>query len=210
MKQISQDRDLQRERSFSYKSLMARPRTYDPDEALDRAMRLFWRRGFAAASYDDLTRATGVSRKGLYTSFGDKRALFVKSLQRYRKTQAISFLAELDEPNAGVAHISEMFWRIANVAKSPAGRNGCFMANTANDETANDPDVQKQILLHLQKTSDRFRQALLRSAIPGSNVDSLADYLTGLLQGLFVLAHGGADAKMIDAYVREGLRVLKS
>lgn len=187
---------------------MARPRTYDPEDALDAAMFLFWRRGYAEASYDDLTQATGVSRKGLYTSFGDKRSLFLKTLERYRKTQAIAFLSELDDTDAGEDAIKDLFQRIAEVSKSQAGRMGCFMANTANDETALDPDVAQQLHLHLARTSARFRAVLERSGRLPDKAASLGDYLTGLLQGLFVLAHAGAKADMIDAHVREGLRVL--
>ena len=190
--------------------MMARPRTYDADDALDAAMLVFWRRGYAETSYDDLTKATGVSRKGLYTSFGDKRSLFLKALERYRKTHAMTFLCELEEADAGAAAIRRLFLRIAEASKSHAGRMGCFMANTANDETARDPDVAKQLDLHLSLTSKRFRTVLARSGFSPERTSSLGDYLTGLLHGLFVLAHAGAEANMIDAYVQEGLRVLEA
>lgn len=171
-------------------------------------MRVFWRRGFAEASYDDLTRATGVSRKGLYTSFGDKRSLFIKALQRYRQKQAIEFLAELDQPDADMDAIHRLFLRFAELAKTPGGRLGCFMANTANSETIHDPDVQTQVHLHLRHTRNRFQAVLVRAGIPAERATSLGGYLTGLLQGLFLLSHAGAEHDLIDAHVREGLRVL--
>jgi TetR/AcrR family transcriptional regulator, transcriptional repressor for nem operon len=189
---------------------MARPRTYDPDEALDAAMLLFWKRGFAEASYDDLTKATGVSRKSLYATFGDKRSLFLKSLERYRRTQAVTILSELDSEDASLATITALFEQIGAMAKSPAGRTGCLMANTANDETAHDPDVHDQIERHLSRTSARFRTALGRAGVAQDRAGPLGDYLTGLLQGLFVLAHAGAPAHMIDATVSEGLRAVQS
>ena len=187
---------------------MARTRTFDPNDALDAAMRLFWERGFAEASYDDLTKATGVSRKSLYATFGDKRSLFLKTLERYRHTQAIDFLAELDSENATLETVVAVFERIGTMSKSAAGRTGCMMANTATDETARDPAVNAQIERHLARTSERFRTALTRAGVPKDRAGPLGDFLTGLLQGLFVLAHAGAPAHMIDATVSEGLRAI--
>ncbi|MEO0917195.1 MAG: TetR/AcrR family transcriptional regulator [Pseudomonadota bacterium] len=187
---------------------MARPITYDPDEALAAAMRLFWRKGFAETSYDDLTKATGVSRKGLYGSFGDKRGLFLRTLQLYRKTQAVEFLWELDEPQADRRAIQAMFERIGEVSKTSFGLMGCFMANTANDEMVSDPAVKSEVLAHLQRVSQRFQTVLERDGYPKDRAERLADYFTGLLQGLFVLAHAGAKARMIDAHISEGLTVL--
>lgn len=188
---------------------MPRPRTYDPDDALDAAMHVFWRKGYAEASYDALTRATGVGRKGLYATFGDKRRLFLKALERYRTTQAAAFLADLDAPEADLATIEAVFNAVAEMSKSAAGRSGCLMANTATDETMDDPEVARAVRRHLDRTSARFRAPLERSGLTPDRVAALADYLTGLLQGLFVLAHARAEAAMIDAHVREGLRALR-
>lgn len=194
--------------SFSYYFFMSRPITYDPDEALASAMQIFWRKGFAETSYEDLTTATGVSRKGLYGSFGDKRDLFLRTLQLYRKTQAVEFLWELNEPQADRRAIIAMFQRIGEVSKTSFGLMGCFMANTANDEMVSDPDVKNEVLTHLKRMSQRFQVVLEQDGYPVDRARGLADFFTGLLQGLFVLAHAGAEASMIDAHISEGLKVL--
>ena len=187
---------------------MPRSRTYDPDDALDAAMREFWRRGYAETSYDDLTRATGVSRKGLYSTFGDKRALFLRALGRYRATCALELFADLDREDATLDTVVALFERIGALAKSPAGRSGCLMANTAVDETSRDADVHHQVESHLVRTSERLRTALGRAGVDGDRAAELGDYLTGLLQGLFVLARAGAPGPMIDATVETGLRAV--
>ncbi|MEM7488666.1 MAG: TetR/AcrR family transcriptional regulator [Pseudomonadota bacterium] len=187
---------------------MPRPKTYNPDHALDAAMRVFWRNGFEGASYGDLTRATGVGRKGLYATFGDKHSLFVKALQRYRGTTALAILEGLDAPDAGPDAIRTVFETVAALAKSPDGATGCFMANTATDPAVAQAEVARQVALHLDRTSARFRAPLLRAGLSAARAAALADHLTGLLQGLFVLARARARHDMIDAHVREGLRAL--
>ena len=62
---------------------MARPRSFDPDEALDLARDVFWQKGFQGTSLDDVTAATGLAKPSLYAAFGDKNALFLKVLDRY-------------------------------------------------------------------------------------------------------------------------------
>ena len=189
---------------------MGRIRTYDPDEALDAARRVFWRKGFAETSYDDLTRETGVSRKGLYTSFGDKHALFLKALERYRTTIGIGFLTELDQPEPTRETIVAMFRRIGEMSKTEFGRMGCFMANTAADETVRDSDVGAQVHAHLEAMRKRFAFALEAADVPAERVTSLADYLVGVLQGLLLLAHAGAAPTLIDNFVAEGMRAVEA
>ena len=73
---------------------MGRPREFDPDRALDRALEVFWRRGYEGASIADLTEAMGITKPSLYAAFGNKEELFRKTLDRY-----------VDGPEIGRAHV---------------------------------------------------------------------------------------------------------
>ena len=187
---------------------MARPRTFEPDDALDAAMRVFWRKGFAETSYDDLVSATGVSRKGLYTVFGDKQALFLAALKHYRETVVQDRFAMLDRPDVTAADIRGVVRWFADMAGSGKGAMGCLMANTAADETIGQPQVKAEVKTHLTRLAARFTAACRRAGFAGARADALGPYLTGVLQGLFVLAHARADRTLIDSYIGEALAAL--
>src|SRR5436309_1319981 len=80
--------------------LKGRPRTFNIDEALDRALQVFWRKGYEGTSLSDLTRAMGINRPSLYAAFGDKQALFRKVLDRYAEGPAAYVREALQEPTA--------------------------------------------------------------------------------------------------------------
>ena len=85
--------------------LMARPREFDRDEALERATGVFWAKGFASTSTDDLLTAMGIGRQSLYNAFQDKRALYLEALERYQRTTTAGHLQRLNgaaSPIAGV------------------------------------------------------------------------------------------------------------
>ena len=142
---------------------MPRPRTFDPDDALDAVMLVFWRKGYAETSYDDLVSETGVSRKGLYTAFGDKRALFLRALQRYRATVAKGYLAEMSKPGATKDDLVAGFRSMIAFGATDAGRLGCFMANTSVDEISEDPKVRKAVQDHFDRMASCFGTAMLNS-----------------------------------------------
>src|SRR5512133_650203 len=79
---------------------LGRPRTFDTDEALDRALKVFWRKGYQGASLSELTKAMGINRPSLYAAFGDKEALFGKVLERYERGPTAFIREALAEPTA--------------------------------------------------------------------------------------------------------------
>ncbi len=110
---------------------MARPREFDPDTVLERAMRVFWAKGYHASSLDDLCEAAKLNRPSLYAAFGDKRALFLATLDRYGDRAVARVTAALSRPvpirDAIAAFLSEM---IEQIVAGP-GRAGCFIGNCA-------------------------------------------------------------------------------
>src|SRR5438034_9694640 len=119
-----------------------RPRAYQPEVPLGKALDLFRKAGFAATSLDDLSAATGMNRPSLYGAFGDKRELYIKAYQRYRADAAAAMIDIFKHPQP----IRERLQRIYAVAldiylSGDAGPHGCFPLMTAASEAVSDPDT---------------------------------------------------------------------
>src|SRR6476646_3945031 len=134
-----------------------RPRAYQPDVALGKALDLFRKGGFAATSLDDLSTATGMNRPSLYGAFGDKRELYIRAYQRYRDDARAAmvdiFRAELP--------IRKRLERIFEVAldiylSGDAGPRGCFTVLTAASEAVSDPDIRAMVLEGLSELDKAF------------------------------------------------------
>src|SRR5215831_3253346 len=93
---------------------MPRPKAFDPDEALQKAMQVFWERGYAATSVEDLVQRMGINRFSLYSTFGGKHQLFVAALERYRETIVADLVGALEQSAAGRAAIRHFFTRLVD------------------------------------------------------------------------------------------------
>ena len=134
-----------------------RPRAYQPDVALAKALDLFRTEGFAATSLDDLSAATGMNRPSLYGAFGDKRELYIKSYRRYREDAraAMQDIFREEQP------IRQRLQRIYSVAldiylSGDAGPRGCFTVMTAASEAVADPDIRAMVLEGLAELDKAF------------------------------------------------------
>src|SRR6202158_2147974 len=109
---------------------IGRPRSFDIDGALDRALRVFWRKGYEGASLSDLTKAVGVNRPSLYAAFGGKEALFRKALDRYLNGPAAYTQEALKEPTAR-AVVERLLRGAADLNTAPRNPRGCLMGQGA-------------------------------------------------------------------------------
>ena len=134
-----------------------RPRAYEPDVALGKALDLFRRDGFAATSLDDLSAATGMNRPSLYGAFGDKRELYIKSYQRYRD-DARAAMADIFRADAPLRERLARIYRIALdiYLSGESGPRGCFTVMTAASEAVSDPDIRTMVLEGLTELDKAF------------------------------------------------------
>src|SRR5712672_1364257 len=123
-----------------------RPRAYDPDAALARAVDAFWDAGFAATSLDDLTVATGMNRPSLYGAFGDKQELYIKSYQRYRD-DARAAMTDIFRDELPIRRRLERIFAVALdiYLSGDAGPRGCFTVMTAASEAVSDPEIRGMV-----------------------------------------------------------------
>ena len=191
---------------------MVRTREFDASEALDKAMILFWDKGYADTSMDDLVKATGVSRYGIYGAFGNKRELYKQALERYTKMRASEALSLLAQPDASLPEVKRFFKGILQMDVDRA-RLGCMLCNTATEVAPHDQDIADEVQRHLRRVTDVFERALVNAKRKGEVADDfepaeMSFYLTGIMQGAAVFGRAGFDRQQIRSFVENGLAPL--
>ena len=173
---------------------LGRPKEFDRKEALEKAMQLFWAKGYEAASIRDLLAAMGINRGSMYDTFGNKRALFLESIRHYRETVAGPAIASLNVAGSPRANIERTLRALGDGAASH-GCRGCLVTNTTVEVASHDPQVAKAMKSALLSVEEAFRQVLNRAVelneVPrNANTRALARFLANTLQGLVVTAKG--------------------
>ena len=191
---------------------MPRRSEFDPATALENAMKQFWLRGYCDTSLDDLVNATGVSRYGLYGTFGGKKELFLKALDNYRDGLVTRQLGGLEVENASWSDIEAYFDRLLALAQTPEGQAGCFMCNTAVELAPHDAEVAGKVEAHLWRFRRAFRRALGNAQRAGDlprgvDTDEYADVLVGVAQGIFALSRSSENLPIIRNLVKGALKM---
>jgi TetR/AcrR family transcriptional regulator, transcriptional repressor for nem operon len=193
---------------------MARPKSFDEEAVLDRAVELFRERGYEGTSLSDLETHLGLGRQSLYNVYGDKHQLFLKALDRYSRGMGDAALAQLNVPGSGLAAIRGFFdWAVDNLT-STSGRPGCMMSNTISERASHDPDALLRCN-HARDTLERaFRRALTQAKQKGElprrlDIEATATLLVIQNYGLTVMAKTGATAAQLRAAVEALLAGLK-
>jgi len=155
-------------------------------------MHVFWRQGFKATSIEDLAQAMGINRFSLYDTFGDKHALYLQALEKYRGMIAVELLAALEGAD-GLAAIQTYFARLAKVLSTDIGRRGCLMQNATVECALDDTAVASRTHAFNDHLQDLFYRALRRAraagVLPGGhNARERARALFALAQGMMVMA----------------------
>jgi TetR/AcrR family transcriptional repressor of nem operon len=188
---------------------MARPRTFEPEEALNAAMMVFWEKGFSETSYDDLVSATNVSRKGLYTVFGDKEALFLAALKNYCRKMIPEMFGVLQHHDMTVPELIQMFQALTGRVADGELAKGCFMANTAADEIITKPEVKAAYDQFLKTMISEFDGAFRRAGIEEAEAHRLAIYYNGVIQSLQLMAHSRTDPEIVHGFMDTALNELR-
>jgi AcrR family transcriptional regulator len=181
-----------------------RPRAYDPDLALTRAMDVFWKDGFAGTSLDELSAATGMNRPSLYGAFGDKRELYIKAYQHYRERSRAGMV---DLLNQGLP-LRELLQRVFDLAldvyfSGEEGPRGCFTVLTAASDAVFDPEIRAMVqsaVRGMDRTfADVFKAAQVKGEIDASaDPEALASLLTATIHTVAVRARARVARKDLE------------
>ena len=174
---------------------MARPKEFDQEKALRKAIHLFSQQGFAATSTDELMRVMNVGRQSMYDTFGDKRALFLKALKMYVTESVHSITVELERPGSALSAVQNALVTFAE-RKDLSSAEGCMGLNAISEFGQRDADVTRISRDAAHVLRQTLMRVLTRAKNQGeissdANLDSMADFFESTLAGIRMAAKAG-------------------
>lgn len=185
---------------------MSGAKQFDPDQALDRAMRAFWTQGFEGTSYAALTRATRLNKSSLYNAFGDKRQLYKRCLERFAAQFGERLRARLDAPTLAAA-IDEFFDELTARFATDDVPEGCMLTMAAleigSDNALLSDGIKAQMIGLERRFEERCDRAVADGELPeNTDTAALASFFLAVTRGLAVLHRGYGDVAAVRRAVR--------
>jgi AcrR family transcriptional regulator len=189
---------------------LGRPRAFDIERALDRALLVFWERGYEGTSLSDLTKAIGINRPSLYAAFGNKEALFRKALDLYVEKTVAFVLDAINEP-AARQFAERLLHSAADMVTDPHNPPGCLTVRGAVASGEKADPIRRELALRRSESEALIRKRLDRAKKEGdlpqhTNPADLARYLATVYQGMSIQAAGGATRKQLRRVAKIALR----
>jgi len=191
-----------------------RPRQYDPDRALAKAAEIFWKQGYAGTSLDDLAAATGMNRPSLYAAFGDKRDLYLKTLERYRdQSRAMSVKVMAESPTLRV-FLKRFYEQAIDIYLAGGDEaRGCYSISTAPAQATTDPAVRAFLAASIGNTdsflASRIAKGRERGEVPANaEPQALAQVATATLHTIAVRARVGVPRKQLAALAAAAINLI--
>jgi TetR/AcrR family transcriptional regulator, copper-responsive repressor len=190
-----------------------RPRAYQPEVALGKALELFRKSGFAATSLDDLSAATGMNRPSLYGAFGDKRELYLRSYQRYRDDARAAMIDIFREDMPIRKRLARIYAIALDIYLGGESPRGCFTVMSAASEAVADPEIRAMVLegfAELDKAfAACFRQARERGELSASaDPVVLSQLASATMHTIAIRARAGVPRKELEAIVKGAMDVM--
>jgi TetR/AcrR family transcriptional repressor of nem operon len=185
---------------------MARPREFDPEEAMDRAMGLFWDVGYEEASLAELLVAMEISKGSFYKAFQDKQSIYLASLDRYNSKVISGTVAYLGDTAAGTGRerILGLFAMVTDAVKKDGDRLGCFLCNALIDKAAEGGEAESKLQAMVHRLENAFFKALRDDGlIEESQARETARGILSAYFGLRVLGRAGLSSEMAADCIRQ-------
>ncbi|MEQ8196119.1 MAG: TetR/AcrR family transcriptional regulator [Rhodospirillales bacterium] len=192
---------------------MSRPKEFDPETALDKAMQVFWLNGYEATSLGDLIDTMGISKSSFYDTFGSKREIFLSSLDRYAATTLAGIVETLESDMPGRDAIARIFRNAAERFVRNEDPQGCFISNATAEMTAHCPQTRIKVNKLFHRIEDAFEKAVERGQREGAisrrhDPRALARFLVTSLNGLQVVGMADPDSGPLSDTVETVLKTL--
>jgi TetR/AcrR family transcriptional regulator, transcriptional repressor for nem operon len=194
-------------------SVMARTKDFDEDEVLMKAVHLFWLKGYNGTSMQDLVDGLGISRSSLYDTYGDKHALFLRSLEHYKTGGGNKMEAIVNEASSAREAVKKLLEYAIGELLSDQEHKGCFLVNAAVEVAPHDAEVNKIICQNDRQVEDYFYNAIKNGQEKGEITDkqdakALAGFILNIIKGIRVTAKSINDKKLFKDIVDLAMSVL--
>jgi TetR/AcrR family transcriptional repressor of nem operon len=193
---------------------MARTKEFNEDQALDKAIEIFWHKGYNGTSAQDLVTHLGLSRSSLYDTFGDKQKLFAQSLLRYQKQSQDQVIKLLDESENVKETLHDIFKQAIIESLEDRITKGCFMVNSSVELAMHDEEIAKIVKNNSQTMEEVFTKAVQKGQAAGhiskvTDAKVLARFIFNNYSGIRVLARTGErDKQVYDDIVKALFSIL--
>ncbi|REE99659.1 TetR/AcrR family transcriptional regulator [Thermomonospora umbrina] len=192
---------------------MARTKEFDPDAVLQRAMDLFWERGYEATSMADLVEHLGIGRASLYGTFGSKHDLYLAAMRRYLQGSEAGFVTALAQPGPALPAVRAFVESWVTEALTDSKRRGCLVVNAAVELSPRDPEVARQVDVSWSVVETALVGSLIRAQAQGElaadrTPQEIARFLLVVMQGMRVIARAAPEAGRLQDAARLALAVL--
>ena len=164
---------------------------FDPNKALEKAMQLFWAKGYAATGVAELQEQMGIGRKSLYDTFGNKRQLFIKALQLYSDNLIRQNFGELYRKGSPLGNVRRVMRSLQQRHSVPESK-GCLLGVSMAQFRTNDAEMANVLRHHIKRIEEAFYKAFKRAQDVGeldgnTNIRDLARLYLGIAQGLALI-----------------------
>lgn len=193
---------------------MARSKAFNEEEVLDKAVAVFWAKGYEATSMQDLVEAMGIQRGSLYATFGSKQQLFLQSLERYGKVVVKQFLDILESKASAIESIELFFAQLVEHLLTAGPLRSCLVTNSAIERGLRDEATKQQVLHLLNALEMGFYKTLERAQKNGEistelDLNKLANFLTSNMQGLLVMGKVCSERSVLEGINQVTLSIIK-
>jgi TetR/AcrR family transcriptional repressor of nem operon len=179
-----------------------RPRQFDVEQVLEKAMVAFWSGGYGATGMTELLEEMGVARQSAYNTFGGKHDLFLATLERYGATRMAGLVSPLDHPDAGLDEVETVltWWGTSGTL---AGRTGCLLVNTLAEFGSSDTEVAQTAMGQVDVVRSKVRSGLgrawgWRGLANADQLDPISLLVVGVAVGLNLLGKAGVPAEELE------------
>lgn len=193
-------------------SAMARTKDFDEIEVLEKAIDIFWRKGYTATSMQDLVDGLGISRSSLYDTYGDKHTLYVRALETYQAAGSGRMCSIMSTATSAKDAIRKLISLVIGDVGNPAQRKGCFMVNAEVETAPHDEKVNGMVCQNDLQIEDAFYAAIKKGQANGEipqNKDAraLARFSINTAKGIRVSAKSTNDKALFDDIINVSMSV---